>query len=85
MKIMKSKHLQKKVTKKQFDFWRFLRMAKKVFDYLSDDDQMLEEAPMTKIAKDNQMTVFNHKGFWHAMDTPRDYEYLNKITEILNS
>ena len=56
----------------------FFVCNKKVFDYLSDDDHMLEEIPMTKIAKDNQMTVFNHKGFWHPMDTPRDYEYLNK-------
>ena len=56
----------------------FFVCNKKIFDYLSDDDHMIEEVPMTKIAMDNQMIVFNHKGFWHAMDTPRDYEYLNK-------
>jgi len=53
---------------------------KEVFNYLShDDDCILERKPLKKLAADNQLKVFNHKGFWQCMDTYRDYKYLNEL------
>ena len=51
-----------------------------VFDYFSLDDNCdLEIGPLEKIANDNQLMVYKHKGFWACMDTLRDVEYLNKL------
>jgi glucose-1-phosphate cytidylyltransferase len=51
-----------------------------IFDYLStDDDCDLEIGPMETIAREGQLMVFKHRGFWACMDTLRDMEYLNKL------
>lgn len=50
-----------------------------IFDYLPQEDVMLERGPMQQIAANGQMRTFQHDGFWHPMDTPRDYEMLNEL------
>ena len=43
-----------------------------VFDYLTDDQTILERTPMEEMAAQNQLTAFLHEGFWRPMDTLRD-------------
>jgi len=51
-----------------------------IFDYLEDrDDFDLEIGVLDKIASQGQLMVYEHKKFWHCMDTFRDMEYLNKL------
>ena len=50
-----------------------------VLDYIDGDNQMLENEPMEKIANDGKMQAYEHHGFWHAMDTLRDNQHLNKL------
>ena len=52
-----------------------------VFEYLDGarDDQMLEQEPMQALARDDQMAVYQHDGFWQCMDTRRDYDLLNGL------
>ena len=51
-----------------------------IFDYLTVDDSCdLEVGPLEKIAKEGQLMVYKHRGFWACMDTLRDMEYLNNI------
>jgi glucose-1-phosphate cytidylyltransferase len=51
-----------------------------ILDYLSVDDLCdLEVGPLEQIAKEGQLMVFVHRGFWACMDTLRDMEYLNKL------
>lgn len=58
----------------------FFVFNKKIFDYLSPDDNCdLEIGPLEKIAKEGEMMVYKHKGFWACMDTLRDMEYLNDL------
>lgn len=53
---------------------------KKFFEYLKADDQcILERAPLEKLSLDNQLCVYDHRGFWQCMDTYRDFEYLNSL------
>ncbi len=48
--------------------------------YLSTDEScVLEQAPLTKVAKDGELTMFKHKGFWACMDTQRDKEMLDAM------
>lgn len=52
------------------------------FNYLSKDDAcMLEREPIERLAKDGQLKVYHHKGFWQCMDTYRDYTFLQKLWE----
>nr|HRC88070.1 sugar phosphate nucleotidyltransferase [Thermoanaerobaculia bacterium] len=51
-----------------------------VFDYLNDDPQLfLELDPLQKLARDGQLSVYLHEGYWHPMDTYRDYLHLNEV------
>ena len=49
------------------------------FDNDQNDDETLEAEPMRKIAREGEMMMFAHNGFWQCMDTRRDYELLNKL------
>jgi glucose-1-phosphate cytidylyltransferase len=58
----------------------FFAFQRSVFDYLDDDpDLFLELAPLQRLARDGQLSVFLHDGFWAPMDTYRDYLHLNQL------
>jgi glucose-1-phosphate cytidylyltransferase len=49
-------------------------------DYVSDDPGvLLEKEPLQQVARDGQLTIFPHEGFWAGMDTFRDWTDLNKM------
>lgn len=48
--------------------------------YLDDDDSLLlEKRPLQHMARDGQLTLFPHEGFWMGMDTYRDWTELNTL------
>ncbi len=58
----------------------FFFFRKGFADYLSTDEScILERAPLGKLARNKQLAVYKHEGYWACMDTQRDYEELNKI------
>jgi len=58
----------------------FFVLNKGIFDYLTcDDDCDLEKGAMERVARDGQLMVYRHTGFWACMDTVRDMEYLNEL------
>ncbi|OGW38445.1 MAG: glucose-1-phosphate cytidylyltransferase [Nitrospirae bacterium RBG_13_39_12] len=60
----------------------FFVFNKGVFSYLSEDDQcILEREPLEKLAKDGELMVCKHTGFWQCMDTLRDMNLLNEYWE----
>jgi glucose-1-phosphate cytidylyltransferase len=44
-----------------------------------DPDEMVEHAPLRNLARDRQLGVFEHTGFWMGMDTYRDWAELNQL------
>lgn len=51
-----------------------------VDDYIDEAaDVMLESAPLQHLARDRQLSVYEHNGFWMGMDTFRDWTELNKL------
>ncbi len=56
----------------------FFVFNRKVFDYL-DYERALEQEPLRNLALDGQLKAFRHTGFWYAMDTYREYLYLNEL------
>ena len=60
-------------------FFVFERAA---FDYLSADSScMLEREPLERLARDGQLSVYQHDTFWHCMDTARDLQALSQLWE----
>jgi len=57
----------------------FFVLSKKIFRYLKDDSTVWEKEPMKKLSKDKELCAFQHKGFWYAMDTMRDKNYLDSL------
>ncbi|MBX6388564.1 MAG: glucose-1-phosphate cytidylyltransferase [Frankia sp.] len=48
--------------------------------YIEDDPGlMLERAPLQQLARDRQLTLYPHDGFWMGMDTFRDWTELNQL------
>ena len=50
-----------------------------VFDYLEDDETVLEREPMERLSEEGQLMSYLYKGFWQCMDTQREKEILDKL------
>lgn len=51
-----------------------------VFDYVTDDEACaFEREPLSRLARDRQLTAYFHDGFWMPMDTAREYTLLNDL------
>lgn len=60
----------------------FFVCRKELFDYLDDRENLtFELEPMSRMVADRQVMLYPHDGFWHPMDTARDYQYLNGLCE----
>lgn len=57
----------------------FFVFNRRIFDYLEDDETILEAAPLERLAADGQLMAYQHEGFFFAMDTYREYRYLNDL------
>ncbi|MGD9058557.1 MAG: glucose-1-phosphate cytidylyltransferase [Desulfobacterales bacterium] len=57
----------------------FFVLSPKVIDYIDGDGTYWEREPLEKLAKDKQIFAFKHSGFWYAMDTLRDKNYLEDL------
>ena len=45
---------------------------------IDEPSLLLEQAPLQRVARDGQLGIFAHEGFWAGMDTFRDWTDLNK-------
>ena len=58
----------------------FFVFERRFLDYLSDDEACeLEKEPLERLAAEGQLSMYPHDGYWHCMDTYRDYLHLNEI------
>ena len=53
------------------------------FDYIKNDETVLEAEPLENAAKDGELIAYKHDGFWQCMDTKRDQQILENL--ILNN
>lgn len=52
---------------------------REVFNYLKDDQCILERDPLEQLAREGELMAYKHDGFFYAMDTYRDYIYINDM------
>ena len=59
----------------------FFVFNRRIFDYLEgeSDDCVFERQPLERLAADGQLMAYRHEGFFFAMDTFREYQYLNDL------
>lgn len=58
----------------------FFVFNRDIFNYLSTSaDSDLEYGALERVAREGQLMVYRHDGFWYCMDTLRDVELLNAI------
>lgn len=67
--------------KPQVDDWisiGYFVFEPEIFDYL-DDNAVLEQEPLSRLAEDGQIAAYLHDGFWQSMDTYRESQLLNRL------
>jgi len=57
----------------------FFVLSPKIGDYIEGDETVWEREPVERLAADNQLSAYFHKGFWHPMDTLRDKQHLESL------
>ncbi|MGH7144978.1 MAG: glucose-1-phosphate cytidylyltransferase [Planctomycetota bacterium] len=56
----------------------FFFFHKDFLRYVNQDEGcILEREPLERCARDGQLSIYKHDGYWQCMDTLRDWEYLN--------
>ena len=72
------------VEKPKIEGWAsagFMVFDRRVLEYLPGDSCVLEKEPMGRLAEEGQLVAYRHDGFFFAMDTYREYQYLNRAWE----
>jgi glucose-1-phosphate cytidylyltransferase len=59
----------------------FFVLAPEVERYLGGDDTIWERGPLEGLARDGELAVYQHDGFWQPMDTQRDMRQLQEMWE----
>jgi glucose-1-phosphate cytidylyltransferase len=57
----------------------FFVLEPNVFEYLDDDNTIWEQQPLQQLAAKQQLSAYQHTGFWQAMDTLRDKTFLEEL------
>jgi glucose-1-phosphate cytidylyltransferase len=70
------------VEKPQLDGWAsagYFVFNRRVLDYLTGPDCVLESEPLERLSAEGQLMAFRHDGYFYAMDTYREFKYLNDL------
>ena len=57
----------------------FFVAQKKFFQFIKNDNDILEKKPLEKAFKTGQLNAFKHHGFWKCMDTIRDKQVIDEV------
>jgi glucose-1-phosphate cytidylyltransferase len=58
----------------------FFVFNRRVIEYLDDGDEcVLEQGPLQRLSTEGELMAFRHEGFFAAMDTYREFQYLNEL------
>ncbi|ACT02472.1 glucose-1-phosphate cytidylyltransferase [Paenibacillus sp. JDR-2] len=57
----------------------FFVLEPKVIELIRSDETVWEHGPLESLASFGELSVYQHQGFWHSMDTLRDKNELNEL------
>jgi glucose-1-phosphate cytidylyltransferase len=59
----------------------FFCLNKEICSYISDTSVSFESGPLSDLVKSNELTAYEHHGWWQPMDTLRDKRSLQSLWE----
>ncbi|MSP11256.1 MAG: glucose-1-phosphate cytidylyltransferase [Pelagibacteraceae bacterium] len=57
----------------------FFVLNKDIFNYIRSEKTIWEREPLERLSKNNQLISYKFNGFWYAMDTLKDKNYLENL------
>jgi glucose-1-phosphate cytidylyltransferase len=57
----------------------FFVLNKEIFNYIRGEKTIWEKEPLERLSKNNQLISYKYNGFWYAMDTLKDKNYLEGL------
>ena len=81
--IEKSGRVRSFKSKDNSDLWingGYFIFRREIFDYICEGEELVEK-PFGRLIADDQLMAFRHEGFWRTMDTLRDRQVLEEMTE----
>jgi glucose-1-phosphate cytidylyltransferase len=57
----------------------FFVVEPEALEYVEDDATVWERQPLERLAADNALAAYKHRGFWQPMDTLRDKAHLEEL------
>jgi glucose-1-phosphate cytidylyltransferase len=63
------------------DIWingGYFILRKDIFSHIKDGEELVSE-PLSRLIEKQQLMTVRHKGFWVAMDTFKDKQYLDDL------
>ncbi|MBV4191785.1 glucose-1-phosphate cytidylyltransferase [Bacteroides fragilis] len=57
----------------------YMVLQPEIFNYLTDDTCVFEQAPLLKLVEEGQLMSYIHTGFWQCMDNMREKNKLEKL------
>lgn len=57
----------------------FMALEPEIFDYIDPEEDVMFEDTLEDVARDGKLGFYIHDGFWHAMDTYKDYADMNAM------
>ncbi|MCT4595035.1 MAG: sugar phosphate nucleotidyltransferase [Anaeromicrobium sp.] len=75
-----ARNFKEKPNNKEIINGGFFVFEPEIFSYIEDEKKsILERKPLMTLANHNELAVYEHKGFWMAMDTYKDVLEVNKM------
>ena len=62
----------------------FFVVEPEAIDYITDDTTTWEQEPLQRLAREGQLSGYQHSGFWQPMDTLRDKNHLESLWDSGN-
>lgn len=59
----------------------YMVLEPQIFEYLENDETVLERGPMAILAQQGELMSYMHRGFWQCMDNIREKELLEKYLQ----
>lgn len=59
----------------------FFVLHRRVLEFLEDDQTIFENEPLQRLTAAGELVAYRHEGFFYAMDTYREFQYLNQVWE----
>lgn len=57
----------------------FFVLSPRALDAVAGDRSVWEREPLEALARDGELVAYDHRGFWHPMDTLRDHAALERL------